>query len=169
MFRRFINKWKQPIYKHDVLIVLLFGFISALVFGIIGGAIDYLFIKYDINISLSIVILALGISYILKTRYASYHILYPTLAALFLVLGLFISDLTLVIFSFQNLKLIFSTLSNYAFYLGFLLSPFVNLISFISGLVHGTFLLEALLYAFLDIVTYSFAFYFVTRNTIGRN
>ena len=169
MFRRFINKWKQPIYKHDVLIVLLFGFLSALAFGIVGGTIDYLFLKYDVQISISIVLLAIGISYVLKTRYASYHILYPTLAALFLVIGLFISELTLAAFAFQDIKVIFNLLSTLSFYTDFLLSPFANIIIFFKALFHGSFDAESLLYSLLDIVTYSFAFYFVTRNTIGRN
>lgn len=169
MFRRMINKWKMPIYKHDVLIVILYGFLSALLLGILAGAVNFLFDQINVKVSIGVFLLAYGISFTLKRAYYSYHILYPTLAVIFMIFGLFVTLVSYYCFIFRDIRIILEYLSRLDFYILFFKSPFIYHIAFFKNIFGGSFEAEVFIYMILDTLIYSAGFFIVSKNTIGRN
>lgn len=90
MFKK--NNWLEPIYKNDIIGVLLNGFFSAILGGILAGVVDFLFNMIDFPISLGLIIICYMIGSRMKRGYDSYHILYPVLSILFMIIALIFSD-----------------------------------------------------------------------------
>ncbi len=87
------NNWKEPLYKNDVINVVIDGLVAGILGGVLAGALDYLFGLLNIIISFGLIILAYLVGYRVRKGYYSFHILYPVLAVLFMTLGLFFASL----------------------------------------------------------------------------
>ena len=117
-----IDNWKSHIYQKDLIAVLVNGFVTAILVGVLAGAIDYLFSLINFSMSLGLILLSYTVAYRIRKGYFSFHILYPILAIFFMILGLFIEMLTFYCFvtGFNN---ILNILSSWTFYRNFLLFP----------------------------------------------
>ncbi|MDD4469193.1 MAG: hypothetical protein PHR29_04555, partial [Acholeplasmataceae bacterium] len=88
-FINFINKLKEPIHKPDLRRFLLEGFLGAIVFGSMMGAINF-FLR---NSALSLISLFTFLIYYvfmfnrLYRSFSFYHIIYSILGVFFILLG----------------------------------------------------------------------------------
>ena len=161
------NNWHEPIYKEDVKHVILNGLIAAILGGILGGALDYLFnvvIKFPISFSLVIMVLFIG--YRCKKGYYSYHILYPVLAILFLIISIFFCIYSFYAISYMvigeyRIYLIFAYPS---FWLSFITAPISALLFGINNSDVGY-----IIYGVIDLIFYICAFWFLYRMVKGKN
>ena len=161
------NNWHEPIYKEDVKHVILNGLIAAILGGILGGALDYLFnvvIKFPISFSLVIMVLFIG--YRCKKGYYSYHILYPVLAILFLIISIFFCLYSFYAISYMvigeyRIYLIFAYPS---FWLSFITAPISALLFGINNSDIGY-----IIYGVIDLIFYICAFWFLYRMVKGKN
>lgn len=161
------NNWREPIYKEDVKQVIKSGLIAAILGGILGGALDYLFnVVLKFPISFSLIIMVLFIGYRTKKGYYSYHILYPALAILFLILSIFFC-----IYSFYAIShmvigeyRIYFIFTYPSFWLSFITSPISALL---FGINHSD--VGYIIYGVIDLIFYIWAFWFVYRMVKGKN
>lgn len=111
--RRLINQFKEPIYKDDLKRVLLYCSISAVLFGVLAGALQY-FANITMGLGFSIVIylIAYMIGRELRDRVFTYHILYSVLGVLFFILGYIIYNASFYAFIVKDvlfgIKMVFS-------------------------------------------------------------
>ena len=162
MFKKY--NWQQPIYKNDLRTVLIFGISAMILGGILSGLLEALLYDLNIRISFSLLLNAVFIGFLVKKAYASYHILYPTLALVFYFFSFFFSDLgrNVGILGLQNLGYIFTSPQTYYY---FIIIPFRNLIYMIN---YG-FDFVLLLFLLLNIFFYILGFVSVYKLSKGRN
>ena len=86
--RKLINQFKEPIYKDDLKRVLIYGSISAVLFGVLAGALQYFaVISLGTMFSIAIYLIAYMVGKELRDRVFTYHILYSVLGVLFFFVG----------------------------------------------------------------------------------
>lgn len=158
-----LNNWKEHIYKDDLIAVLMNGFIVALLAGIIAGGLDYLFERFNIRISFGLLIIAFCVGYRIRKSYYTFHILYPVLALLFMIFGLFVSVLTFYI-SLLGFQYGFQMLTVPGFYIYFIETPIANLLALRAG-----FDIKYLLLGILDVLITIWSFWYCYRLAKGNN
>ena len=158
-----LNNWKEHIFKDDLISVLINGLVVGLLAGIIAGGLDYLFARFDIRISFGLLIIAFCTGYRTRKAYFTFHILYPVLALIFMVFGLFVSTLTyyICILGFQYG---FQMLAQPGFYLYFITTPIANLLALRAG-----FDIKYLLLGILDVLITIWSFWYCYRLAKGNN
>lgn len=161
MFKK--NNWLEPIYKNDLISVLLNGLFSAILGGILAGVVDFLFNMINISISIGLIIICYMIGSRMKKGYDNYHILYPVLSILFMIIALIFSDFAFYFCLVPELKT-FSFFINWDFYLNVLIGPIYYLI-----LMFNKFDFVFLVYGILNLVIYIYAFIICYRIVKGRN
>lgn len=162
MFKKY--NWKQPIYKNDLLNVLLNGFLSAVLGGILAGILDYLFgniLNFPISIGLMIICYMVGLR--MKRGYFSFHILYPVLSILFMILGLIFSEFAYMFCIFPQAST-FRLLISGSFYLNVILAPVHYIIECFKS-----FQIVYLIVGILNFIIYIFAFRICYKIVQGRN
>jgi len=153
------DNWAQPINKNDLKQVLLYGFISAILLGIVSGLFNFLVSLSGFQIDLGLVILSLGIATMVNRHYESYHILYAVLTIPMMIVGLFFGFYTLyfaidVYYGIVGLNTIKYLISG-GFYLSFIKAPIYGLI---SGFSKGN--AAVAVFGAINFVIYIFAFYY---------
>ena len=123
--RKIINQFKEPIYKDDLKRVLLYCTISALLFGTLAGALQYLAMTaLQITTSIVIYLIAYMIGKELRDRVFTYHILYSVLGVLFFFLGYFTYCISYLLFIYKDISFALTYLFSYGglinFVFGFL-------------------------------------------------
>ena len=161
MFNKYA--WKQPIFKSDLFPVLLNGLIFCILGGILGGLIDYLAQLIGLSISFGLIILCYFIGKKVNQGYHSYHILYPTLTILFMIIGIIFSEFTYLLCYIKSFE-VFKNFISLKFIINIITSPITSVIK--SILVFN--LLNTLLYAF-NLIMYILAFVYAYRFAKGRN
>ncbi len=126
MFKKY--NWQQPIYKNDLITVIIFGLTAAILGGFLSGLIDSFLYKYGMNISFSLLINSLLIGFAVRRAYANYHVLYPTLSLGFYFIALFFTFVArnVGLIGIQNLGFILTQPESY--YL-FFTQPFIVFIN----------------------------------------
>ena len=126
VLRRIINQFKQPLYKDDLKSVLIYCFISAVLFGALAGALQYF---ANITLGLGFGILIYFIAYMigreLRDRVFTYHILYSVLGVVFFFIGYIIYNISYVTFVTRDLIFSLELMFSNRFLL--LLFPFLDL------------------------------------------
>lgn len=145
MFKKY--NWQQPIYKNDVINVIINGLLAAILGGILGGLIDFLLGKINFPLSISLILISYFVGTRVRKGYFNYHILYPTLAILFLLIGLFFNTFTYYMMYFNFITAI-HMLGSTNFYLQ-ILSPISYIVSFFRN-----FNFLYLFYTLLELVIY---------------
>ncbi len=161
MFKKY--NWKQPIYKDDLINVLINGFLCAILGGLLAGCIDFLFGLISFPISFGLVIICYMIGLRMRKAYMSYHILYPTLSILFMIIALIFSRFAQYLCIFQSFS-VFKALISLDFYLSILMAPVYNIILYIKN-----FEIYNLIIGIINIIIYIYAFVFCFRMVKGRN
>jgi hypothetical protein len=161
MFNKFA--WKQEIYKDDLLPVIGNGLLFAVIGGILAGLLDFLCNLIGLNISFGLIIISYFVGSRVNKSYYSYHILYPTLTIIFMLIGLLFSDLSYLFCMFRSFD-IFLNFIKPMFLLNILISPISNVIrSLISFNILDLFI------NLFNLVVYIFAFIYAYRLAKGRN
>jgi len=162
MFKKY--NWQQPIFKDDVISVILNGILSALLGGILAGLLDYLL---GAVLGLPIVIGLFLFCYMIGSRmrkaYSSYHILYPTLSILFMIIGIIISDIAYIICATKGVG-IWSILGSFNFYFNSLFGYVRNIIMYIKSLNIFPALIQ-----FLNLGIMLYAFVLCFKLVKGKN
>ena len=161
------NNWKEPIYKNDVIGVLVNGLIAAILGGILGGSIDYLLnVVWGFPLSFSVLIVMFFIIWRVRKGFYSYHILYPVLSLVFLIIGIFFVEYTVISIGYMTIGNynIHTILITPLFWEQFLMSPIYTLR---FGIMYGS--AKDIIFGILDIIFYIWAFWYVYRMVKGRN
>lgn len=161
MFNKF--QWKQTIYKDDFLPVIGNGLLFAVIGGILAGLLDYLCQILGISISFGLIIISYFVGSRVNRSYYSYHILYPTLTIVFMLIGLLFSDLAYLLCMFRSLE-VFLNIIKPMFLLNIVISPVTNVISSLLSLN----ILDLAISVF-NLIMYAFAFIYAYRVAKGRN
>ena len=159
-----LYNWKQPIYRNDLISVLLNGILTAILSGILAGALDYLLSILNFPLSFGLFIICYLIGYRLRKSFYSYHILYPVLSILFMLIALFVSDVTKLCMIYNSLSALPQILTNPNLYISFILGPFYYFYLCIKSFDVVNLLLGA-----LDVVIYIWAFMICYKTVKGRN
>ena len=102
--RKLLNQFKEPIYKDDLKRVLTYCGISAVLFGALAGALQYLaIITLNITTAIVIYLIAYMIGKELRDRVFTYHILYSVLGVLFFFLGYLIYYVSFASFIYKDI------------------------------------------------------------------
>lgn len=117
-----LESWKGHIYKNDIIGVIINGILTAIAVGILAGAIDYLFHLASFSMSLGLILMSYSVGFRVRKGYFSYHPLFPLLAIVFMIFGLFVETLTFYCF-LRGVGSFFDILSSWNFYLNFLIFP----------------------------------------------
>lgn len=159
------NNWKEPIYKDDVISVLINGFLVALLGGILGGALEYLFDLIQFSLSINLFLISILVGWRVRKGYYSYHILYPILAIVFFLFGLLISHYTyysiIYVLTFKEYT-IYNILLLRQFWLSFILQP-VDLI--VLGYMEKSSIY--IIMGIIDLAITVWSFYFTFRMAKG--
>ncbi len=155
-----IYNWKETIYKKDLIAVIINGLLTALLVGMLAGALDFLFYKINFSLSIGLLLLCYTIAYRVRKAYFNFHILYPVLAVIFLLFGIFVEMLTNYCFIYGSITQIFNILSSWNFYFNYLTFPIYGFIRFyntsqIAHLFGG--ILDLIFYVFSIIVCFKFS------------
>ena len=130
--RRLINQFKEPIYKDDLKRVLIYCSISAVLFGVLAGALQY-FANITMGLGFSIVIymIAYMIGKELRDRVFTYHILYSVLGVIFFILGYLIYNVSFYAFLSRSVILALQIVFSFEglFYIAF---SFLNPLTYIK-------------------------------------
>lgn len=161
MFNKYA--WKQPIFKSDLVPVLINGLIAAILGGILGGLVDYLSQLIGLNISFGLLILCYFIGNRVRKSYYSYHILYPTLTILFMILGLLFSTIAVNFIAFRNIQVVLQLFKPMVL-LNIIVAPIKIIISSIIS-----FNILVLLMSLFNLAMYVIAFMYAYRLAKGRN
>ena len=161
------NNWREPIYKQDLLAVLLNGFFIAILGGILGAGIDYVLqVMFHIPLSISELIIMYLVAWRVKKGFYSYHILYPILAVVFLLFAFWVN-----LYAFQSIVAIQSGFYRIylfigwpSFWMSYLLLPVNTLLLGISG---GDAL--GIVMGILNLIFYIFAVWYVYHTVKGKN
>ena len=157
-----LYNWKEPLFKKDLIAVIINGLIFGILGGILAGVLDYLMLMINFSISFGLIILTYMIGIKVRKSFYSYHILYPVLGLAFLVLGLFISYATFYFVAFKFDAFIFFI--DPFFYLNFLLKPANGIINFFTNGYNPL----SLSLGILNVIIYIWAFVFCYRLIKGR-
>ncbi len=111
MFRSLKNKFKVKIYKDDLKYVFINGLLAGIFLGLACGAGDILLALLNIPVSIFIYLLGMQVGKKVAKSYYSYHILYPILAVVFSILGLFFYNTIKIIYIIGDIKLVFEVFS----------------------------------------------------------
>ncbi len=162
MFKKY--NWQQPIFKNDVITVIIFGLTAAILGGILSGLIDALMLSIGVGVTFSLLICALLVGFAAKKAYSSYHILYPTLSLLFYLIALFFSFVgkSVGVLGISQIGTVFRAPITYYY---FIVGPIIGL----TNVFKVTFDFLNLLFAILNIVFYVLGFYGVYRIAKGNN
>lgn len=161
MFKK--NNWLEPIYKNDVISVILNGLFSAILGGILAGVVDFLFNMINISISIGLIIICYMIGNRMKKGYDNYHILYPTLSIIFMIIALIFTDFAFYFCLIPELET-FKLLISWDFYLNVIISPVYYLI-----LMFSQFDISFLIFGILNLAIYIYSFIICYRIVKGRN
>ncbi len=156
--------WSQPIYKDDLKGVLLNGLIFSVLGGILAGALDFLFVRLGFPLMFGLIIICYLVGTRMRGGYYTYHILYPTLSILFMIIAFFFSEVTQMCLLYQDISILPSILSSGSFYLNFLFGPFMMLIDTIKS-----FNILDMVLDILNICIYFWAFAYCYRMVKGEN
>lgn len=159
-----LYNWKEPIFKKDLIAVIINGLLFGILGGILAGVLDYLMVLINFSVSFGLIILTYMIGIKVRKSYYSYHILYPVLGLVFLVLGLFVSYVAFYFMALRSLDT-FGLFLDPFFYLNFLLEPASGIISFFTN----GYNLLSLIVGILNVIIYIWAFVFCYRLIKGRN
>lgn len=158
MFSKY--NWKQPIYKNDCVNVIINGLIAAILGGILGGLLDYLLSMINFPLSFSLILISYFVGSRVRKGYFTFHILYPTLAVVFLFVGLLFQSLTEYMLIFGgNIIMILSSIS---FYLS-VLEPILHFVRFFNS-----FSFIYLVYALLELIIYYLCIKYTFRLASGN-
>ena len=162
------NNWKEPIYKDDLIYVLLNGFISAILCGILAGVIDYLFIYLQVpfRIDFGYIIIVFIVSYRIRNAFNTNHILYALLAIIFLFLSFYIAYVTphvmgAIIYGIDP----FYVFKDPMYYLYFIMPP-ASSIPFLMP-AYATFSPTNLIFDVIEVFFMAYAFYY-TYTSVRR-
>ncbi len=159
-----IGNWKMPIYKDDVRNVVLYGLIYSILAGILAGSLDFLFGKlWRIPISFGLIVLSVIIGTQVRRGYRSYHILYPVLTIVFMILGLIVSDFVYIFYHFPTIST-FKCFIQWSFY-WYVIEGSIDYIL----LCFRNFRIEYLIMGIAEVLVYGFSFCFCYRLAKGRN
>ena len=156
--------WSQPIYKEDLRGVLLNGAIFSILGGILAGALDFLFMRLGFPLMFGLIIICYLVGTKMRSGYYTYHILYPTLSILFMIVAFFFSEVTQMCLLKQSISIIPALLSSGSFYLNFLFGPFMMLVNTIKS-----FDILNMILVILNICIYFWAFGYCYRIVKGGN
>ncbi len=159
-----LYNWKEPLFKKDLIAVIINGLIFGILGGILSGVLDYLMLMINFSISFGLIILTYMIGIKVRKSFYSYHILYPVLGLAFLVLGLFISYATFYFVALRSLDAFLVFIDPF-FYLNFLLEPVSGIINFFTNGYNPL----SLILGVLNVIIYIWAFIFCYRMIKGRN
>ena len=162
MFKKY--NWQQPIFKNDVISVIIFGLTAAILGGMLSGLVDALILPIGIRVSFSLLINALIVGFAVKKGYESYHILYPTLTILFYLIALFFTFVAknIGVLGIGEIGFVFSQPETYYY---FIIGPIISLVNCFTG---GFDFLN-FLYAILNIGFYGLGFYGAYRIAKGNH
>ncbi len=151
-FINFINKLKEPIHKPDLRRFLLEGFLGAIVFGSMMGAINF-FLRNSAFSLISLFTFLIYYVFMVNRLYRSfsfYHIIYSILAVFFILLGDYFMGVTYnVLYWFiVSEGLIIWQLFNPIIHFQFLFSWTLNPLDIFLNL------LNILIYAYIIVMTY---------------
>lgn len=153
MFKKY--NWQQPIYKNDLLMVLLNGFLACLLGGILGGLLDYLFgIILNLPLSFSLILFSFMIGTRMNKGYYTYHILYSVLSIVFMLLAILFSNMTYVLCLLGG-NAFWSYLGTGTFYLNSFFGFIIDLVNSIR-----IFSFIGTLIAFINVAVVVYSFYF---------
>lgn len=162
MFKRFY--WAQPLYKNDVINVCLNGILSAIIGGVLAGVLDYLFMDViSLPLSFGLIIICYMIGNRMNKGYYSYHILYPTLSILFMVIALIFKEFSYLFMIIKDFS-VFKYLISPKFYLNVITGPIYYIIQCFKS-----FNLLYLLLGIINLFIYVLAFRFCYKLVKGRN
>ncbi len=163
MFKKYY--WQQPLFKHDLITVVVFGIIAMILGGILTGLIDALVLSIGMRIRFSLLLNSLIVGYTVKKCYANYHILYPVLALVFFLFSLFFTYLGynfgVLGLNADAFEIVFTSPSTYY---SFIVGPIISLINVFKAFDFFNFL-----FAILNIIFYVLGFYAVYRIAKGNN
>ena len=162
MFKKY--NWQQPIFKNDLITVIVFGLTAAILGGALTGLIDALLNSINIGLTFSLLFNALIVGYAVKKGYSTYHILYPTLSLLFLIIALFCSYVSFYV-GIVGINYLGAILSLGSTYYRFILDPIFDL----RNSFGSNFNFLSFLFAILNIAFTCLAFYGVYRISKGNN
>ncbi len=161
--RNYLNQWKYRIDKTDILMTILYGLLGAIFGGFAAGSIYYLLLKINITLTLDLFILTLLIPFLIKRGYNKYHILYPHLAILFLILGLIVTSFTYFMFLYGGIEQSFNILKDSYFWLYILERPYAYFLAFAD--TKDSFYL---LFGIINIVIYLLSFILTYKLSIKK-
>ncbi len=88
-FRKLKNNFKEEIHKEDIKSVLTNGLITMLLYSTLLGLINIaLILIFEFQLTFLIFILGIFLAKRIKESYINYHILYPIISVIFLLIGL---------------------------------------------------------------------------------
>lgn len=162
MFKKY--NWQQLIYKDDVINVILNGLIFSILAGILAGVIDYLFVRVlGLSISFGLIIMCYMIGNRMRKSYYNYHILYPVLSIVFMLLSLIFSEFAYMFCAFPQIST-FKLFISGNFYYNVLISPIYYLLQCFKS-----FDIIYLIVGILDVVIYVLTFQICYKLVRGRN
>ncbi|MGM9969365.1 MAG: hypothetical protein ACI35S_03110 [Anaeroplasma sp.] len=159
-----LYNWKQPLYRNDLISVLVNGLLTAILAGVLAGALDFLFSMINFPLAFGLLIICYLVAYKVKKSFYSYHILYPVLSLIFMVIALFISDVTKMCMIYNSISALPTILSTPSFYLAFILGPLYYFYICIKS-----FDVIYLFLGIIDIIIYVWAFMICYKTVKGRN
>ena len=157
-----LSNWKDPLYKKDVIGVIVNGLLTAIFVGILAGAVDYLFSLVNFSMSLGLVLLSYTVGYRVRKGYFSFHVLYPLLAVIFMIFGLFIEMLTFYSFVY-GFNQILNVLSSWNFYFNFLSFPI-----YYFYMLSIDFRVVYIILGIVDLIIFLFSIYICFKMSGGR-
>ena len=125
MFNR--NEWKKEIFKEDLNKVILVGLLMALLGGILCAIIEYLFSLIYVTVSFGIIINCILIGLMVRKSYVNYHVLYPVLSILFMILAAILSRLFYPFIIYLNIANYFNYLASTNVWLYIIFGPVYRL------------------------------------------
>ena len=160
-----INNWKEPIDKDDLLYVIINGLISAVLCGILAGALNYLLGMVNINLDLGFIVLLMIIHWRIKNSFETNHILYAVIGLIALFIAFFISEYTTIAIGYVILlggnPLVL--LGNGSTYYHIIFGPILNIISSCKALAYASnigFAILKIILSFLSLFLLIYAFYY---------
>lgn len=101
--RVLLNRFKEPIYKDDLINVLLYGLLNSIVFSMLSGAVQFFLNVYlRLEFGILVYLIAYMIGKITSAKVFNKHILYSIILELFFILGLFVYSVTWYSFVFHD-------------------------------------------------------------------
>lgn len=121
------NEWKKEIFKEDLKKVILIGLLMAILGGALSSVLDYSLNKIHITISFGVIIYAILIGIMIRRSYVNYHILYPVLGIVFMIVASIISRLLYPFIIYFNFSEYFNYLGSPNVWLNIIFGPIYSL------------------------------------------